>query len=162
MDIQKFRDLIRKNQQLSHKECIDILKAETRGVLSVLGDDGYPYGTPMNHFYNEDDGALYFHCGKIGHRLDALKKHNKVSFCTYDKGFRNQGEWALNVKSVIVFGKVEIIDNLDLITGITAKLSRKFTDDEEYIQNEINHYASKTLLLKLTPQHICGKQINEA
>ena len=87
-----FRDLLRKKQQLPMEDCIQILKQETRGVLSVLGDDDYPYGIPMNHWYNEKDGKIYFHCGKTGHRLDALKKLDKVSFCTYDNGYRSDDE----------------------------------------------------------------------
>ncbi len=59
-----FRELTRKKQQLSNEECIELLKAEKRSVLSVIGDDGYPYGMPMNHFYDENDGCIYFHCGK--------------------------------------------------------------------------------------------------
>ncbi|MBR2054590.1 MAG: pyridoxamine 5'-phosphate oxidase family protein, partial [Clostridia bacterium] len=74
-----FREMMRKKQALSLEECKEILKTETRGVLSVMGENGYPYGMPMNHFYNETDGCLYFHCGKKGHRLDALKENNKVS-----------------------------------------------------------------------------------
>ena len=60
-----FRELLRKNKQISTEECIEVLKSETRGVLSVLGDDDYPYGTPINHFYNEENGNIYFHCGKL-------------------------------------------------------------------------------------------------
>lgn len=157
-----FRDLQRKNKQISMEECIELLKKETRGVLSVLGDDDYPYGMPMNHWYNEEDGKIYFHCGKSGHRLDALRKYNKVSFCTYDSGYREEGDWALHVKSVIVFGTMEIIDDMDIIADVARKLSYKFTKDEEYIQNEIDKYAKATLLLQLTPEHICGKQITES
>lgn len=157
-----FRELLRKNKELPTAECIDLLKNETRGVLSVLGDGDYPYGMPMNHWYNEEDGCIYFHCGKVGHRLEALKKHDKVSFCIYDSGYRNPGEWALNVKSVIVFGRMEIIDDRSQITEITTKLSHKFTQDEAYIQEEIRQHSSRTLLLKLTPEHICGKHVVEA
>lgn len=157
-----FRELLRKKQQLTDQECVEILKTETRGVLSVNGDDGYPYGMPMNHFYDEADGCIYFHCGKMGHRVDALKKNDKVSFCVYDRGYRNEGEWALNVKSVIVFGKIEMIDDPATVADITAKLSRKFTNDEEYIQKEIKSALSRTLLLRLTPIHTCGKKVNEA
>lgn len=157
-----FRELQRKKKQISAEECIAILKAEKRGVLSVLGDDDYPYGMPMNHFYNEQDGNIYFHCGRKGHRTDALKKHDKVSFCVYDKGFCKEGEWALNIKSVVVFGRIEIIDDPEEIADISAKLSRKFTDDEEYIRNEIELYIHETLLLKLTPEHICGKAVTES
>lgn len=157
-----FRELQRKKKQISSEECIAILKSEKRGVLSVLGDGDYPYGMPMNHFYNEKDGNIYFHCGRNGHRTDALKKHDKVSFCVYDRGFCNEGEWALNIKSVIVFGKIEIIDDLEKINDISARLSRKFTDDEEYIRNEIELFAHETFLLKLTPEHICGKAVEES
>ena len=157
-----FRELQRKNKQISMEECIELLKKETRGVLSVLGDGDYPYGMPMNHWYNEEDGKIYFHCGKSGHRLDALRKCNKVSFCTYDSGYREEGDWALHVKSVIVFGTIEIIDDMDTIADIARKLSFKFTQDEEYIRTEIEKYAKATLLLQLTPEHICGKQITES
>ena len=157
-----FRELARKQKQLPHEECIRILKEETRGILSVLGDDDYPYGMPMNHWYNEDDGKIYFHCGKKGHRLDALKKHDKVSFCTYDKGYRNEGEWAWNVKSVVVFGRMAIIDDLEQIAYITRKLSYKFTQDESYIEKEIRESGPATLLLQLDPEHICGKSVVEA
>ncbi|HAE15317.1 MAG TPA: 5-nitroimidazole antibiotic resistance protein, partial [Erysipelotrichaceae bacterium] len=58
-----FRELVRKGQQLDENTCIKLLKETKRGVLSVIGDDGYPYGTPINHFYNEEDGKIYFHGG---------------------------------------------------------------------------------------------------
>ena len=157
-----FRDLIRKKKALSFEECVQVLKDETRGVLSVNGDNGYPYGMPMNHFYNDRDGKIYFHCGNVGHRLDSLKKDDKVCFCTYDRGYRVDGEWALNVKSVIVFGRIDIVDDIDRITEITKKLSYKFTKDEAYIDDEIKHHAHRTLLLELTPEHICGKLVNES
>lgn len=157
-----FRELARKKKQISMEECIQVLTNEKRGVLSVLGDDDYPYGMPMNYFYNEEDGKIYFHCGKIGHRLDSLKKHKKVSFCVYDEGYRKDGEWALNIKSVIVFGQMEVVDDLDMVVYISDKLSRKFTEDDAYIKEEIKNYAHQTLLLKLTPEHICGKLVTES
>ena len=157
-----FRELLRKKQKLSEEECIRVLQSEKRGVLSVIGENGYPYGMPMNHWYDEADGKLYFHCGNVGHRLDALKKDGRVSFCTYDKGFCEPDQWALKIKSVIVFGKMEIVDDPHRIVDITAKLSHKFTQDEAYIQEEIQHHASRTRLLVLTPEHICGKLVEES
>ena len=157
-----FRKLSRKNKELVPQECIKILTEQKRGVLSVIGDGGYPYGMPMNHFYNPEDGCIYFHCGKTGHRLDALKDCNKVSFCVFDQGYRKQGEWALNIKSVIVFGAVEVIDHPIVIKDISYRLSKKFTLDEQYITTEIQKFLPATIILKLTPEHICGKEVNEA
>lgn len=157
-----FREMMRKKQALTREECLQVLKTENRGVLSVMGVEGYPYGMPMNHFYHEADGCIYFHCGKMGHRLEALKENDKVSFCVYDSGFRRPGEWAWNVKSVIVFGRMDVMEDQALIREICEKLSYKFTDDTAYIEKELAESARNTLLLRLTPAHISGKQIKEA
>lgn len=145
---------------MSQEECIDILKREPRGVLSVLGDDGYPYGMPMNFLY--DNGKLYFHSGKKGHKVDAISRENKVSFCVFDGGYRNEGEWALNISSVIVFGKMRVIEDVDQTVDICRRLSLKFTDDLDYIEKEIAGFAKATLCFELTPEHITGKLVNEA
>ena len=158
----KFRELTRKNKALTREQCVALLKSEKRGVLSVLGEGDYPYGMPMNHVYGEADGCIYFHCGRAGHRLDAIARHAKVSFCVCNEGERLSDFWGLTVQSVIVFGRIEVIDDLRQVTEITAQLSRKFTEDEGYIQKEISSHAKATLLLKLTPEHICGKQVLES
>lgn len=157
-----FRALARKKKQIPDGDAIALLRQEKRGVLAVNGDDGYPYGMPMNHFYNPEDGCIYFHCGRTGHRMDALKKTDKVSFCVCEQGSRDEGDWAYNVRSVIVFGRMEIIDDLEEVVRIVRQLCYRFTQDEDFIQNEIDQYAGATLLLKLTPEHICGKLVKES
>ena len=157
-----FREILRKNRKISDAECAEVLTKEKRGVLAVNGDDGYPYAMPMNHYYSSEDGIIYFHTGRVGHRLDSIRHSNKVSFCITESGTRREGEWALDVRSVVVFGRIEVIDDLAEVTRITSALSRKFTSDEEYIQNEIARFAKATLILKLTPEHVTGKLVNES
>lgn len=157
-----FREMLRKKQQLTQEACIEILKKEPRGVLSVLGDDGYPYGMPMNHYYCEEDGNIYFHSGKNGHRVDALKHCDKASFCVYDGGFRREGEWAMNISSVIVFGRIELIEDQEKIYKIARLLSYKFTDDEEYIEREIQKSGPGTMMFALVPEHMTGKLVKES
>ena len=85
-----FREMRRFKQQISREECIRILKEQPRGVLSVLGDDDYPYGVPLDHWYCEENGRLYFHCAKTGHKLDAVRKHDKASYCVLDAEDRHR------------------------------------------------------------------------
>ena len=113
-----FKELARKNKKISDAECIALLETETRGVLSVNGSGGYPYGMPMNHYYSSADGCIYFHCGRYGHRLEALEKDPMVSFCVTEHGIREDGDWAYTVRSVIVFGKVEIISDAKIVADI--------------------------------------------
>lgn len=157
-----FREVARVKNIITKEECIDILRVEKRGVLSVIGDDGYPYGMPLNHFYNDDDGCLYFHSGKKGHRTDSFMRCDKASYCVYDSGVKEEGDWALIIRSVIVFGRIEIIEDRDEIYDIARKLSLKFTDDLEYIEKEIERSGPATLMFRLRPEHITGKRVKEA
>lgn len=157
-----FRPMRRQKQQLPREECIEILKNEPRGVLSLLGDDGYPYGLPLDHWYCQEDGRIYFHCGKQGHKIDAIRRHGKASFCVMDSGFRREGEWALNIRSVIVFGRVEILEDQEKAIAITRQLSFKYTNDAEFIQREIRESGKNVLVFALIPEHITGKLVNES
>ena len=157
-----FREVARKKQILTSEQITKILKSEKRGVLSVLGDNGYPYGLPMNFLYNEENGCIYFHSGKKGHKVDAISSDNKVSFCVYDEGFKKEGEWALNISSVIVFGKIHVVEDSEKAAEIYRKLSLKFTSDIGYIYSEIEKFANNTLCYELQPEHITGKIVNEA
>ena len=157
-----FRELVRKKQQLSQEECAALLKTQPRGVLSLLGDDGYPYGLPIDHWYNEEDGCLYFHSGPTGHKVDAMKACPKASFCVYDQGFRAEGDWALQIKSVIAFGKIEIVEDHEKAIELTRALSFKYTGDAAYIQEEIDKYGHEVLVFKLVPEHITGKITKES
>ena len=157
-----FREMRRPGQALSLEECIRLLTEETRGVLSLLGDEGYPYGVPLNHYYDPADGALYFHGGLEGHRVDAFRRCGKASFCVYDRGVSREGEWAKTVNSVIVFGRLTEVGDRGEVLRISRLLSLKFTRDEAYIRRELEQAGPRTLLLRLTPEHMTGKRVLEA
>ena len=159
-----FREMRRFKQQISEEECIRILEEQPRGVLSMLGDDGYPYGIPLDHWYSEDDDKLYFHCAKTGHKLDAIASCDKVSYCVMDEGYRKEGEWAFNFNSVVIFGKARIVgdEEDELKHRIAVNLCRKFTDDEAFIQKELTHALPRAAFIELTPEHMTGKLVNES
>lgn len=158
-----FRKMRRFKQQLTDEACIQILKHEKRGVLSVLGDDGYPYGVPLDHYYNEENGRLYFHCAMAGHKLDAIRACDKVSYCVTGEGHHEDGvSWSLTFRSVIVFGRMKVLDDHEAALHLAHLLGEKFTQDQAYLDNEIKHAGPRMLMLELTPEHITGKRINES
>ncbi|MBQ9780677.1 MAG: pyridoxamine 5'-phosphate oxidase family protein [Clostridia bacterium] len=155
-----FRELTRKKQKLSADECEKILKQEVRGVLAVNGDDGYPYALPINFYFDEESNKIYFHSGKIGHKLDAIENSDKVSFCVYDKGYHMEGHWSLNIRSVIIFGRIHIVE--DWSDELMVNFCKRFTDDMDYICSEIEKFGSNTAVLCLEIEHMTGKLVNEA
>ncbi|MBQ3795177.1 MAG: pyridoxamine 5'-phosphate oxidase family protein [Butyrivibrio sp.] len=157
-----FRKMRRFKQQITDAECIEILKNTKRGVLSLLGEDGYPYGIPIDHWYCEEDGRIYFHGAKEGHKIDAIKACDKASYCVYDEGYRKEGEWALNIKSVVTFGRIRLVEDEDTARKICTELVRKFTDDQDYLEKELQNAFPRVQCLELIPEHMTGKLINES
>ncbi len=157
-----FRKMRRKGQQISMEDCVRILKEEPRGVLSLSGDDGYPYGIPMDHWYNDDDGCLYFHCARVGHKIDAIGCCDKASFCVMDQGFRREGEWALNIRSVIVFGRIQFLEDREQVLAMIRQLARKYFPGEEDVEQEVRTSSRNVRMFRLVPEHITGKLVNES
>ncbi|MFV0636801.1 pyridoxamine 5'-phosphate oxidase family protein [Mitsuokella sp.] len=158
----EFRTMRRFKQQLNPEECIEILKTEPRGILSMQGEQDYPYAIPLDQFYDEDDGKLYFHCAKQGLKLDLIAKNPKVCFAIMDKGFVKEGDWALNIRSVLCFGRIEILEDHDKILEQCRKLARKFYPTEESIEHEIAAAGSRVNMLVMTIDRMTGKLVNES
>ncbi len=157
-----FREMRRFKQKISDEDCFKILTEQPRGVLSMIGDDGYPYGIPLDHWYCKEDGHIYFHCAKEGHKLDAIKNCDKVSYCVYDEGYKKEGDWALNIKSVVIFGRMHIVDDEEKKRLICTEITRKFTDDEAYLKKEMDNSFSRVCCIELVPEHMTGKLVNES
>lgn len=156
-----FRPISRHKQALTRERCEEILTSSLRGVLSVTGDGDFPYAILLNHYFNQD-GCIYFHSGMSGHKIDAITAKDKVCYTVISDGTVSEHTWAKTFESVIVFGRIEIVNDVILTERIARALSHKFTSDEEYINKEIKGFLSRTLLLKLTPLHISGKRVVES
>lgn len=160
-----FRPMRRAQQALSQGEAIDVLKNAKRGVLSMIGDGGWPYGVYMNPHYNEVDGRIYFHGSKIGYKIESLKKDPRVSFTVIDDGVHEADRdpaWAWTFRSVVVFGRVEFVEDREKALEICRGLTRRFTKDEKYIEDEIRKSGAAVQVFALVPEHITGKRVHEA
>lgn len=104
-----FREMRRSKQQLSQEETEAVLTRGTSGVLSVLGDGGYPYGVPLSYVYH--DGKLYFHWALSGHKLDAVRACPKASFCVVDRDQVVPPEYTTYFRSAIAFGTVRVVED---------------------------------------------------
>ena len=149
----------RKKQELSEKECIDILTDEPRGFLALLGDDDYPYALPMSYVYIDD--KIYFHGATEGYKRDIVKRHDKVSFCVMDKGIKEPENWWYTFKSVIVFGKIRTLtDENEKIEKLTH-LGNKFFPTPEDTKKEIERLLEKTEVYEITIEYMTGKIVKE-
>lgn len=157
-----FRPMRRFKQQLTQAECIQLLKEQWRGVLSMNGDEGYPYGVPVDFYYDEDSGYIYLHGAKAGHKADSLRNDSRVCFTVWDDGYREDGDWAFYIKSVIVFGKVDLIEaGRDDFEETLRRLGNKYYPTPEDVEAEIEKDGAATLLVRINIEHMTGKKIHE-
>lgn len=153
-----FRQMRRKRQLLSLEETIVVLKRGKTGVLALSGDDGYPYAVPINYFYDEVANKIYMHCAKTGHKVDAVKNYDKASFCVVDQDEIVPEKYTTKYCSVIVFGKIGIVEDEIARKDILDRLTDKYApgDNERRLQ-EINKFLPATCILELTIEHMTGK-----
>ncbi|MBR2715965.1 MAG: pyridoxamine 5'-phosphate oxidase family protein [Ruminococcus sp.] len=157
-----FRQMRRIKQKLNDDICSRVLHNQWRGVLSLLGDNDYPYGVVMNFYYDEKENKLYFHSAKEGHKIDALKKHSKASFCVYDQGVKRENHWSKDYNCVIAFGRLSIVKDRKKAEFYVRKLAEKYFPDHSEIESEMNAHFSRCECLELSIEHLSGKSVNES
>ena len=152
-----FREMRRFNQQLTPEECVEVLEKGTSGVLAVLGDDDYPYAVPLSYAYK--DGALWFHGALTGHKIDAIERCSKVSFCVIDKDDVVPEKLTTVYRSVIAFGKAHVLDDERKIAQGARILGEKYLPGgRDHIENEIAQSMPKLNVIRMDIEHMTGKE----
>lgn len=157
-----FREMRRKNQQVSQDDCNTILREEKRAAFSVLGENGYPYTIPINFYYDEADGRIYFHSAQSGHKVDAIQACDKVCFTVWNQGFRTEGHWEWNATSVVVFGRATVVQDPSVLADRLRKLATKYYPSQEEVEQEMSSSSmSRVQLYAIEIEHMTGKLVNE-
>ncbi len=150
-----FREIRRKEREISADKAMEILKNSDYGILSVVGDNDYPYGVPINYAYA--DGKIYFHStSRESHKLDAIRKNNKVCFTVISKSDIVLDELSTNYESVILFGIARIIDEEKEKSEAMGKMMGVLGRGTKYA-TEHKCGASAYVMVEIIPEHITGK-----
>lgn len=155
-----FRPMRRNRQLLTDDEARAILARGTSGVLSVLGDDGWPYGVPLSYAYA--DGKLYFHGAKSGHKLDAIAACDKASFCVIDRDQVVPEEYTTYFRSVIAFGRARLLtDDAEKLHAVDLIAARYYPGHEEERRAAIDREFAAVGVIEFTIEHLTGKEAIE-
>ena len=156
----EFRPMRRHRQQLSREECERILGRCTSGVLALTGDGGYPYAVPLSYVYA--DGAIIFHSAVEGHKVDAIRRDSRCSFCVIEQDEIKPAEFTTYFRSVIAFGRIQILEDDNEKVQALRLLGRRYSPGDEHgLQHEIDKSLDHVLLLRLDIEYLSGKQAIE-
>lgn len=156
-----FRTIRRSKKALSDQAAKALLLHEKRGIFAVNGDDGYPYAIPVNYFYDMEHDKIYFHGAKAGHKIDSLKRSDKVCFTVYGNERFEAGEWAPYLQSTVVFGRCRLVDDSALTDAKVRELAARFYPNLDEIEAEMEKSGRGVQLYEITIEHLSGKEIQE-
>lgn len=151
-----FKEMRRRDRELSSAETEEILVKGTYGILSMNGDNDYGYGVPLSYVYTA--GSIYLHCAPEGHKLDRIRNDNRVTFCVVGEAVPLPDIFAMKYTSAIAFGKAGEVDGDEKMTALIGFVKKYSTD--EYLEKG-RQYAEtafkKTALIKIAVEHMTGK-----
>ncbi|MEG0961518.1 MAG: pyridoxamine 5'-phosphate oxidase family protein [Lachnospiraceae bacterium] len=151
-----FPTMRRFKQEMSENEVIKILEQEKTGILSVNGENGYPYPVPMNYVY--DKGAIYFHGAFDGYKMDSINKDEKVSFCVVGEDTIIPEKFTTYYSSVVVFGRAILVEEEEQKTKIMQALNKKYSPGYEIKGDmDIAKAMKRLAVIELKIEHMTGK-----
>ena len=151
-----FREIKLKDRMISDEKVIEILSTGSYGVLSTMGEDGYPYGVPVNYTYLEN--CICFHCALEGHKLENIQFNERVSFCVVSRSDILAVKFDTDYESVIAFGRVGEVTEDSEKESILLSLVNKYS--REYVatgKNYIKKFWDDTRTFKIEIEHLSGK-----
>lgn len=125
------------------------------GVLSTVGDDGYPYGVPVSFAYS--GGLIYFHSAKKGHKIDNIRHNDRVSFCVVGFTQVKPKDFTTSFESVIAFGRAHAVEGEERRRALMA-IAVKYTDrSNQEIEDFIDDEGAKATVMRIDVESLTAK-----
>lgn len=151
-----FKTMRRQDRKIHSEEAIEkMLKSGEYGILSTIGESGYPYGVPVNYIYA--DKCIYFHCATEGQKLDNIKYNDKVSFCVVGSTEVLPDQFSTNYESVIAFGRATEVNDEEKEMALIHLIDKYSPEFEEAGMKYIRNAADKTTVMRIEVDHMTGK-----
>ena len=142
----------RSDRKLPEDAAKEILTRGEYGVLSTVGEDGFPYGVPLSYAY--DGEKIYFHCAAgVGHKIENLNFNSKACFTVVGKTQVLPAKFTTNYESAMAFGTVSPAENkLAALEKIREKYSPDFEiEGKKYAKaSEMKAAVYELRIMKLT------------
>jgi uncharacterized protein len=156
--LQKMR---RTDREISDPKEILLIMKQAQVCRIAISDNNLPYIVPLNFGIQPGNPmVLYFHCAPQGRKLDIIRRNNRACFeveiNTKIITGKEACDWSMQYRSVIGFGRLEIVQSdEEKIHGLNVLM-------EHYAGDGPFEYDPKLLarmvVLKLIVEEISGKE----
>ena len=152
-----FAPLRKKEREMSKEFVEAILDGADYSVLSLVTEDGYPYGVPVNYVYHNN--AIYIHSGRLGLKYETIQKSTKACFTIVSKHLVLPKQYTTAYQSIIAFGTLSLIEEKVEKDEATLVFCEKYVGQhKEEAHRRINNGLAHMALIKFDIEHITGKE----
>lgn len=154
--------LRRADKLMSEERTLDTLVRGFCGRLATIGPDGYPYCVPLLYVWME--GEIYLHNTSVrGHLRTNVAHEARVCFEMDEPGEvfpygRFECDTSVAFKSVIAFGKIRVVHDLDskqrFFEALMQKYAKRLGDRPKTFFPRIDEVT----LYAVTIERITGKE----
>lgn len=147
--------LRRQDRALGAQDAERMLGSCEFGVLSTVGEDGYPYGVPVSFAYS--GGAIYFHSAKEGHKIDNIGHDKRVSFCVVGFAHVQPKDFTASFESAVAFGRAHVVEGDEKRRALLA-IAVKYTDrSTQEIEGFIGDEGAKATVMRIDLESVTAK-----
>ncbi len=144
----------KESRAMDSQWALNVLHKAPYITVSFVDADGRAYGLPLS-LASADGAKWYFHGALEGKKLDALKAHPEVCLsavtrCTPTVGPKH-GDFTLQYKSAIAFGKAEIVtDNAEKTFGLRLICERFLPQHMAAFEPSVTRSLGRTAVVRIT------------
>ena len=150
------RNMRRKDRELPGELALAIVDRCAHSVMATVNPDGTPYCVPLS--FAREGEWLYFHSAQEGHKIDNLRRQNRVCISCVGETKAIPGAFSIEYESAIINGTASDITEQEEKIHALALISRRYASEniaafDDYVQKSIN----RTAVWKIHIDEISGK-----
>ena len=149
--------LRRQDRQMDVISAVELLKNGEFGVLSMISEEGNPYGIPISYVW-DGENSVYIHAAREGKKLIFIEKNNNISLCVVGKTNVMPEKFSTEYESIILSGEAKIICNeeerMKALLLLVKKYSSGYMDEGKVYAEKSNN---KTEIIRLDISEWSGK-----
>lgn len=163
----------RKDREMSIDFAYGVIDKSQFGTLATTDKDGNPYCIPVSAVRKDD--TIYFHCAKIGTKIDNIKNNPNVcmsfvgdvhvpvefnvSSVSEGNGRVSDTRFTTEYESAVVFGTAAEVEDDDEKLLALRLIGWKYTpDDMPFFDAYVNSSIKITDVVRVNINHITGKR----
>jgi nitroimidazol reductase NimA-like FMN-containing flavoprotein (pyridoxamine 5'-phosphate oxidase superfamily) len=146
----------RKDREQSRDFALNVADKCAYSVIATVSSDGSPYCIPISPAREGD--WLYFHSAHEGHKIENLKRLNRVCISCVGEQEPIKGKFSLTYESAVIFGTAsEVTDREEKIHALNLISKRYTPDNMAGFDKAIEKQLDQTAIWKIHIDEISGK-----